>query len=251
MSRTLILLVLSVILLGVIPAWVARTPTQTRIVQLPIEIVPEVPAPPPKVSYAAVVMKIPAVDEEGRGVMTLLEVVTRPGRGRTLVNIDQLLFWVDTQHSIRVARNVAQNVTGADLTAIDLIYTIETNASVIGGESAGAAITVATIAALTNASINPTVMITGTIDSAGQIGQVGAVLAKAMAVKEAGAHLFLVPTGQARQVYYQPVRHCEQIGPFTYCTTEYRAEQIDIAQQVGIEVIEVATISETLKYFLT
>ncbi len=195
-------------------------------------------------------IKVPAVDNEGNGVSTTLLVEAIPGKGRVLTNINQLLFWVDTQYSIRTAENVAQNITKIDLTNIDLIYTIETNASIIEGPSAGAALTVATIATLQNKTINPTVMITGTINPDGSVGPVGGILAKAKASKDVGATLFLVPKGQSIQTNYVPVRQCQDIGPINYCSIEYKQERIDITKEAGITVKEVSTIDEALKYFL-
>lgn len=201
------------------------------------------------ISIYSLSMNIPAVDNEGNGVITKLFVEAKHGKGRALVDINQLLFWVDTQQSIRIAKFVAQNVTGVDISNVDLIYSIETNASIIGGPSAGAALTIATIAVLENKTINPKVMITGTIDYDGSIGQVGEILAKARASRNAGAEIFLVPLGQAVQNYYKPIRSCEKFGPVTYCTTEYKVEKIDISKEVGIEVKEVSRINEALKYF--
>ncbi|MGC8812176.1 MAG: S16 family serine protease [Candidatus Aenigmatarchaeota archaeon] len=201
-------------------------------------------------SILQISMNIPAVDEEGNGVITKLMVEAKPGTGRVLVDINQLLFWVDTQNSIRVAQKVAQNYTNTDLSSIDLIYSIETNASLIGGPSAGAAMTVATIALLENKSLNKSVMMTGTINSDGTIGPVGEIVSKAKAAKDVGAKLFLVPEGQAVQTYYKPVEHCERFGPVTYCSTEYKPEKIDVSKEVGIPVKEVSTIQEALKYFL-
>ncbi len=195
-------------------------------------------------------MDIPAVDQEGNGVVTKLIVEAKPGNGRVLVDINQLLFWIDTQNSIRVAQKVAQNFTNTDLSSIDLIYAIETNASVIGGPSAGAAMTVATIALIENKSLNESVMMTGTINQDGSIGPVGEIVAKAKAAKDIGAKLFLVPKGQAIQTYYKPIEHCERIGPLTYCSTEYKPEKIDVSKEVGIAVKEVNSIEDALKYFL-
>jgi uncharacterized protein len=201
-------------------------------------------------SILRISMNIPAVDEEGNGVVTKLIVEAKPGNGRVLVDINQLLFWVDTQNSIRVAQRVAQNYTKTDLSSIDLIYAVETNASIIGGPSAGASITVATIALLENKSLNQSVMMTGTINSDGSIGPVGEIVSKAKAAKDVGATLFLVPKGQAIQTYYKPIEHCEKFGPVTYCSTEYKPEKIDVSKEVGITVKEVSNIQEALQYFL-
>ena len=222
--------------------------TTTEIVS---EQKPLVLEPLTQLSYNNVTINVPAVDNEGRGAIVKLKIQTIPGEGRTLVNVDNLLFWVDTQFSIRVAKFVAENITNLDLSNIDLIYTIETNASVIEGQSAGAALTVATVAALQNKSLNENVIITGTVNPNGRIGAVGGIFSKAKASKEMGATLFLVPRGQGTQVSYKPEQKCEKIGPVTFCSTEYKETKIDISKDVGIEVKEVTYIQEALKYLLT
>ncbi len=95
-------------------------------------------------------IRVPAVDKNGNGVIATLSVDAKPGIGRTLVDINQILFWADTQDSIRTAKTVAQNVTGIDLSKYDIIYSIQANASVIEGPSAGAAMAIATILELEN-----------------------------------------------------------------------------------------------------
>jgi len=200
--------------------------------------------------YGRATILMPAVDNDGNGVVTSLKVESAEGEGRTLVNINQLIFWTDTQQSIQTAKDVAQNYTGYDLSNADIIYTINTSATVLEGPSAGAALTVATVAALRNVTINPHVMITGTINSDGTIGEVGGVLEKAQAAKAAGATLFLVPDGQAIDSHYNQQRNCRKIGPITYCTTDYLPVTVDVASQAGIQVKEVSNISEALKYFL-
>jgi uncharacterized protein len=203
------------------------------------------------VPHRGVALKVPAVDEDGNGVVTTLLVEAQPGQGRVLTDVNNLLFWVDTQYSIRTAQRVAQNITNVNVSNIDLIYAIETNASLIGGPSAGAALTVATVAALENKSLNQSVMITGTINPDGSIGAVGAVAEKAKASKDVGATLFLVPEGEGTEVNYKPIQRCEKIGPVLYCTTKYQTEEIDISESVDIMVKEVSTVNEALKYFIS
>ncbi|HDJ96647.1 MAG TPA: hypothetical protein ENG45_01075 [Candidatus Aenigmarchaeota archaeon] len=202
------------------------------------------------VSFNEVSIEVPAVDSEGNGVMATLRVEVEPGRGRALTNINQILFWVDTQHSIRKAMRVAENVTGIDLKNYDFVYSIETNASVIEGPSAGAAITIATIAALENKTLNNSVTITGTINHDGTIGPVGQIVAKGKAAKDHGKTLFLVPVGQSKQTVYKERKHCERYGFVTYCSTEIVPEKVDVESEVGIEVKEVRTVEEALRYFI-
>nr|QBM01338.1 hypothetical protein [uncultured archaeon] len=197
-----------------------------------------------------IAMKVPAVDDKGNGLSTYLVVEVMPGSGRTLVDIDNLLFWADTQQNIRTARRVAANMTGMDINKYDLVYSIYANATVIGGESAGAAITIATIAALENKRLNESVMITGTINHDGSIGPVGEIIAKAKAAKQSGSKLFLVPLLQSRDVLYETSQHCEKFGPTQVCTVEQVPRKISVSNQSGIEVVEVGSVQEAIKYLL-
>lgn len=194
-------------------------------------------------------INVPAVDNEGRGVTTTLMVQIVEGSGRTLVNVDNILFWTDTQNSIRTASSVAENLTGFGLSDYDLVYTIMANASVIEGPSAGAALAIVTVAALEGKELNSTVMITGTLNHDGTIGPVGGVLEKAITAKTIGATTFLVPLGQSSQITYESKRHCEQIGWTEFCTIEQVPKKVDIEEQVGINVEEVATVEEAMEYF--
>ncbi len=196
-----------------------------------------------------VTLKLPAVDSEGNGVTTTLVVEAVPGTGRTLVDIDNILFWADTQHSIRMARLVAGNITGKNLSHYDLVYSIHAPASIIGGPSAGAAITIATIAALEGKKPRDDVMITGTINHDGTIGPVSAILEKAEAAKQANATIFLVPLLQSKDVVYETSQHCETFGNARICTTETRPKKISVGEKVGIEVIEVGDVREAMQYF--
>jgi uncharacterized protein len=248
MERELIIILGVIILIGLTHIFLSSVSTETKLI--PITGSPAQNLTHETITRQVAEIKVPAVDNEGRGVVTNLIVEAVPGNGKVLVNIENLLFWIDTQYSIRVAKKVAEEFTKMNLSNIDLSYTIETNASVIEGQSAGAAIAIATIATLQNKTINKSVMITGTINPDGSIGQVGAIVAKAKAAKDINATLFLVPRGQGVQINYKPVQKCEKIGPITYCTIEYKEERVDVTKEAGIEVKEVSRIEEALKYFL-
>lgn len=80
---------------------------------------------------------------------------------------------------------------------VDFHYPIPVNIDVtnIGGPSAGLAMTLGVIDALTSGSVTGghAVAATGTIDSEGNVGDVGGVPQKTIAVENAGASIFLVP----------------------------------------------------------
>ncbi len=198
-----------------------------------------------------ILMKVPAVDSKGNGITTFLIIEAMPGSGRTLVDIDNLLFWADTQQSIRTARKVAANITQIDVNKYDLVYNIHANATVIGGQSAGAAITIATIAALQNKSLKDGVIITGTINHDGTIGPVSEILTKARAAKKSGFSLFLVPLLQSGDIIYETTEHCEKFGVTQVCTVEQIPKRVDVSNQSGIEVKEVSSINEALPYFIS
>ena len=74
-------------------------------------------------------------------------------------------------------------------------FPVKINVTNIGGPSAGLAMTLGVMDALTSGSITGghTVAATGTIDAKGDVGDVGGVAQKTVAVERAGATIFLVP----------------------------------------------------------
>jgi uncharacterized protein len=204
----------------------------------------------PNASYNFAEIGLAAVDQDGNGVVTPLVVEAKPGDGKILTNIEKLLFWVDTQQSMQIAKQVAENVTGIDANKYDLVYTVRSNSTLVGGPSAGGALTAATIAALKGKKIKDDVMMTGTINTDGTIGQVGGVLEKAMAAKSIGVRIFLVPIGQGTETYYRPKESCVKRANFQFCTTKYIEVTTDIGQEANISVIEIRDVSDALKYLL-
>jgi len=77
----------------------------------------------------------------------------------------------------------------------DYPFPISINVTDIGGPSAGLAMTLGVIDALSSGSLTGghTVAATGTMDASGNVGDVGGVAQKTVAVENAGATIFLVP----------------------------------------------------------
>jgi uncharacterized protein len=198
----------------------------------------------------ATIMDVPAVDKEGNGTMVKLSVEVKPGIGRTLIDINQIFLWVDTQDSIRTAKAVAMNVTGIDLSEYDIIYSVQANASSVEGPSAGAALGIATILELENITVNKKVTITGTLSDDGKIGKVSGVVAKAEAAKNLGMDMILVPVGEKTYTTYTEEKKCDNYLITEICRTETKTEEVDIEKQIGIKVVEVSNIREALKYFI-
>jgi uncharacterized protein len=200
-------------------------------------------------NLTSVEMYLLAVDSNGTGAAAKLSVEARKGTGRTLMEINNLLFFQDTQQSIRIAGRVAQDRTGLNLLNYDLIYSVDANASVVGGPSAGASLTIATIAALEGKKPREDVIMTGAINRDGSIGPVSDILEKAKAAKAAGATIFLVPLLQSRDVVYETNQSCEKFGNSDICTTETKPRKVNISQESGLDVIEVSSIDEAESYF--
>lgn len=181
------------------------------------------------------------------GVILTAEIELREGEGRSLINT-QPKIGIDMQTSLRTAVTVAENVTGISLQSTDVVLTItgEKSVEIVDGPSAGAAVTCAVIAAITNTPLLPNVYITGTINPDGTIGRVGGILEKANASANQGAALFLIPKGQRELVEYRP-KTFEPIPGFTITTYEaYRVDLIEYLKKYDFQmtVLEVSTIEE-------
>ena len=190
-------------------------------------------------------MFFPAVTTDGDGAMFPLGVEAKLGTGKTLVDLDNLVFVEDTQSSVKKAREAAGRASGADLSKLDLTYYSNTNQlTIIGGESAGAGMTILTIAALENKTIPPGITITGAITNNGSIVKVGAVAAKAKVIGELGYSTFIVPKGQSTDVLTQKV--CEQTSGTENCN---EVKGTVMAKDLVQNVVEVSSIYEALPYF--
>jgi Lon-like protease len=102
---------------------------------------------------------------------------------RTKVNVDGSYVYVNV------------GIEPEDQVAYDYPFPISINVTNIGGPSAGLAMTLGVIDVLSSGSLTGghTVAATGTMDASGDVGDVGGVAQKTVAVENAGATIFLVP----------------------------------------------------------
>ncbi len=167
-----------------------------------------------------------AVDENDKGHVIPLEVIIKSGKGNLYPNIANVRYDETLQSSVQIAILVAREVTLTSLSDKDVEINIESPVEaqglIISGGSAGTAITLAAIAAMEGKTIRKDVLITGTINEDHTIGRIGAARAKALAAKDNGAILFLVPSGQKSDV-----------------------------GDIGIDVREVETIEDAIKYAIS
>ena len=189
--------------------------------------------------------------DTNEGVIGKVRVEIKNGEGRVLANTKPFVE-PDTQYSVRTAVKVATKYTHSDMNSMDFIVSFDINGTLIGGPSAGAAITAATIAALEGKKVREDVAITGTIEEDGSIGRVGAVFEKAVAAEKNGIRLFLVPKGQRVVTFWERKEVKRQIGPFSFIQVYYEPKRIDLAEYMHgkMNVQEVSSIDDVVKYMI-
>ena len=195
---------------------------------------------------------IPAVSrlENGTyvGAVSRLEVsVVHPGKGRVFFSAEPLTE-LDTQATARVASLVASYLAGVDYRRYDFYVSIESPSMIIGGPSAGMAITVGMLACLLGDRINASVIGTGMVNPDGTVGPVGGIPEKLEASARRGAKLFLVPAGQ--MVVYRTVVEEKRVGgAVIYTTRQVPVNLGDLGHKLGVKVVEVASIREAYAYY--
>lgn len=209
-------------------------------------------------TYRNVTMYAPAVANTNQGQIGVISTITvtiqSPGTGRVFV--DTLpLTQVDMQGSARLAVKVASALVKTDEACdvnpedYDFFFVVRTSAPIIGGPSAGAVMTVATISLLKNLTIDNRTIMTGMINPDGSIGPIGGIDHKIDAAYSVGAKRFLIPKGQS--TYVETVMSTQNIGSTT--TTIYQDVEksyYDYAwDNYNIELVEIGEINEALENF--
>jgi len=200
-------------------------------------------------------LKVPAVyvDEHGamHGVISTLEVgIAWPGRGVVYLSVEPLSM-IDMQAAARVAALVAATYAGVNFSSYDYFIRIESNSTTIGGPSAGAAMTVALLSLLTNATVRGDVSMTGMIEPDGTIGPVGGIPEKLRAAASAGAKLFLVPKGQLVVRETREVVENRTAGGVTIVTRRVVPVEVNLTElgrELGVEVRDVGSVIEAYRY---
>ena len=177
------------------------------------------------VEYRSITVAAPAVGESKNGyfgVITHINVTIMNGSGNVYFAASPLTQ-IDMQGSAKLAVDVACALTGIDRSKYDFLFYVKSSSPIVGGPSAGATMTVATIALLENVSLNNSVAMTGMINPDGSVGPVGGILEKGEAVAKAGKKLFLIPKGQMVE----------------YVTNYTREGWIVISRQIPVNVSEI------------
>src|SRR3989338_9366484 len=140
-------------------------------------------------------LAVSETDSGYKGVTADLYLEIEPGNDRVFIESFPLTK-LDTQISTRFAKDIACQYIEMDCSNYDFFYTIKGSSAIIGGPSAGAAMSALTVALLGNKRINDSVAITGTINSGGIIGPVGGIKEKIEAAKDLGLGTVIIPKGQ-------------------------------------------------------
>lgn len=183
------------------------------------------------------------------GALLNISVETRAGKGRVLVQTTPLMGII-FQDAANTAVFVAQQETGVSLSGSDVIFSITADEEIPGvdGSSAGALMTLLTIAAINGTELNNSITLTGTIDNEGNVGAIGGVFEKAKAAEAGGKTLFLLPRENSELVIYNLQER--KIGGITI--VERVPEVVDaedyIEEEVGIDIRYVDNIDDVLRY---
>jgi uncharacterized protein len=182
-------------------------------------------------------------EEIGSTPMLSLEITEGTGR----IFIDSFPFnRIDVQVSIRYARDMACKLSGHDCSKLDFFYIIHSDASIIGGPSAGSSIAFLTFAVLNNLDYRKDIALSGTINSGYLIGPVGGLKEKIMGASKSSIKKVLIPAGERYYVEYNKTDN------------ETNNETIDLleyANFLGVEVVEVNNLQDVIfqysgkKYF--
>ncbi|MBN2458297.1 hypothetical protein JXB31_04165 [Candidatus Woesearchaeota archaeon] len=180
-------------------------------------------------------------DKVGSTADLYLEI--RPGQDRLYIDTFPLTK-LDTQISTRFAKEIACDYFDVDCSGYDFFYTLRSESVIIGGPSAGAAITMLTMALLMDWELDERVAVTGTINSGGFIGNIGGIEDKIRAAEKAGITKVLIPKGDA-------VRSVLELddGNKSLNISGHIENNTAVALELGIELVEVASIDEVVSEF--
>lgn len=170
-----------------------------------------------------------SLTEEGyEGSTADLYLEIKPGSGRVFIDTFPLTK-LDTQISTRFAKSIACNYADVNCDNYDFFYTIRAQSSIVGGPSAGSAVTALTVSMLKNLKLDENIAITGTINSGGIVGPVGGLKEKIDAASEMNIKKVLIPSGT--RILKEENESCDLV--------EYGKER-------GITVTEVSDVDDIL-----
>ncbi|MCX9083754.1 MAG: hypothetical protein OIN87_03025 [Candidatus Methanoperedens sp.] len=197
------------------------------------------------VSIPLVADKLTGDGEEG--ALLGAQVIVVNGTGHVFVDTNPYTQ-VDLQGSARLAAMVASDVLGVDEKTYDFYYIIDISSPIIGGPSAGAALTVATIAAINKWTLKPNVVMTGMINPDESIGPVGGIPYKLEAAASKNYTLFLVPEGQTTVTITKSTSYSKGTQ-IIIGDSEEEVDVVELGKKLNVTVKEVSTIQDAILAF--
>lgn len=179
-------------------------------------------------------LKVFAVTDSGKALASNLILMLKPGTGRVWTDVEPLVG-TSTQSTARLA---VENAKKYSLQAekFDYFFDISSDASLVDGPSAGAAMGLLVISMLQEKEIPDNVALTGTITSDGSVGQVGGVFEKSKEAARVGIKLFMIPPGESRQTVKEG-GNVKSINLVDYAQKNW-----------GLKIVEVNNIDDVLRY---
>lgn len=138
-----------------------------------------------------------AVNEDSKGNINSGSIVDltlkiKPGSGNIFINLNTIEE-VDTEISIINSQKIACDLFKLDCENYDFYYDFKGSALVLKGPSASSAIAILTVKTMNRVHLDQDVVITGSLNSGGIVGNVGGVNTKIKVAQDMGFKKVLVP----------------------------------------------------------
>ncbi len=137
----------------------------------------------------------PAVVTVDNGTLTQISVNITSGNGQVRVEGPKSVG-SSTLESAQTAAAYAFSYLGMNQAQYNVIYFINATSTSVSGPSAGLAFTLLAVSALSGRTLDPSMTVTGTINSTGGVGLIGGVYDKGSAAHDRGLRFMLVPAAQ-------------------------------------------------------
>ena len=194
-------------------------------------------------------MTLLAISHSGNktiGSTATLELEIVKGDGRVFIETVPISR-IDTQISTRFAKEIACKISSKNCDNYNFFYTIKSGASILGGPSAGSAITVLTVALLDDLTLDDSVAMSGTINSGNLVGPIGGLKEKIEAAKSFGLKKVLIPSGQRQQ---SPDEFFPENNPVNISNNStLTIDLVEYGSSLGVEVVEVVSIEDAIFEF--
>ncbi|MBT7902442.1 hypothetical protein HN587_01165 [Candidatus Woesearchaeota archaeon] len=194
------------------------------------------------------ILAVSTTDSGFKGASATLSLKITPGNGEVFIQTFPLTK-IDTQISTRYAKDTACKLSSVDCSKLDFFYTVKSNSAIIGGPSASASFAILTIALLEDLPLDPTVALSGTLNSGQTIGPVGMLKQKIAAANSEGLTTVLIPFGQADFEENIIPKSNQSNENITTNKTTTQINLIEYGKELGITVKEVSYLNDALKEF--